>query len=239
MKTNIVLPIAGNGQRFVDEGFKTIKPLIEVEGEYLVEKSLGSVNYKDANLIFIVRNEHVRDFDLSTKLRSRFGNMIEIIEVEKITEGALCTCLMAEKYIDNEAPLVIFTPDCYFEPRFYVDHVDPKYDGVVTVFQSQSPAHSYVQLDENNYVTKAAEKEVISNHAVGGLYYFKHGSTFVKYAKKQIELNMKTKGEYYICPVYNLLIEDELKIGIDKNSRHVILGTPQDLRDYLYARLPA
>lgn len=233
MKTNIVLPIAGNGQRFVDGGYKTIKPLIEINGKYLVEKSLESVDYKNANLIFIVREEHIKEYDIVTKLRSRFGNLIEIIRVNKITEGALCTCLLAEKYIDNELPLVIFTPDCYFEPKFDPNKVNSKCDGVVAVFHSNSPAHSYVQLDDDGFVTKAAEKEVISEYAVGGLYYFRHGNLFVNYAKKQIEMNMRTKGEFYICPVYNLLIEDGLKIGIDRNSKHDILGTPEDLNRYL------
>lgn len=233
MKTNIVLPIAGNGQRFVDKGYTTIKPLIEINGKYLVEKSLESVDTTHANLIFIVREEHVKDFDIEYKLRSRFGGLITVIKVDYITEGALCTCLLAEKHIDNDAPLVIFTPDCYFEPRFYSDHVKKSLDGVVCVFPSNSPAHSFVQIDENKLVTKAAEKEVISDLAVGGLYYFKKGSLFVKYAKKQIEKNIRTKGEYYICPVYNLLIEDGLKIGIDKNTKHDILGTPEDLERYL------
>ena len=69
MKTNIVLPIAGNGQRFVDKGYKTIKPLIEVNGQYLVEKSMESVDYTEANLIFIVRQEHVDEFDIENKLK--------------------------------------------------------------------------------------------------------------------------------------------------------------------------
>jgi dTDP-glucose pyrophosphorylase len=235
MKTNIVLPIAGNGQRFVDKGYKTIKPLIEVNGQYLVEKSMESVDYTEANLIFIVRQEHVDEFDIENKLKERFGQDITVIKVDHITEGALCTCLLAEKYIDNDNPLVIFTPDCYFEPKFHVNQVDLKYDGVVAVFHSTSPAHSYVQLNDEQCVTKAAEKEVISEYAVGGLYYFRHGNLFVKYAHKQIEMNMRTKGEFYICPVYNLLIEDGLKIGIDRNTRHEILGTPEDLERYLNA----
>ena len=44
MKPNLILPIAGHGQRFVDGGFETPKPLIEVEGKYLVEKSMESVS---------------------------------------------------------------------------------------------------------------------------------------------------------------------------------------------------
>ena len=31
MKTNLLLPIAGNGQRFIDAGYTSQKPLIEVK----------------------------------------------------------------------------------------------------------------------------------------------------------------------------------------------------------------
>lgn len=233
MKTNIVLPIAGNGQRFVDGGYKTIKPLIEFEGKYLIQKSMESIDYENSNLIFIVRNEHVETFNLDLKLKQIFGQEITIIILENQTEGALCTCLFAERYIDNDSPLIIFTPDCYFEPKFSIGRIPENYDGAVSTFSSASSAHSYVQLDSNNLVVKAAEKEVISENAVGGLYYFKRGNVFVKYAKEQIQKNIKTKGEFYICPVYNLLIEDGLKIGIDKNTKHDILGTPEDLDFYL------
>ena len=140
--------------------------------------------------------------------------------------------LLAEDLVNNEAPLAIFTPDCYFEPKIDVNEIDDKYDGLVCVFNSNSDAHSYVKLDEDGFVTEAKEKEVISSDAVGGFYYFRTGKMFVEYANELVSRNMKSKGEFYICPVYNLLLEDNLKIGIDRNSRHVILGTPEDLLRY-------
>ena len=82
---------------------------------------------------------------------------------------------------------------------------------------------------------ETAEKEVISNDAIGGFYYFKSGKLFVDYANKLIDRKLTTKGEYYIAPVYNLLINDEYKIGIDRNTKHIILGTPADLERYLSA----
>lgn len=232
MKTNIILPIAGHGQRFVDGGYATPKPLIEVDGKYLVEKSLESVDTSNSNLIFIVREEHVVHFDIDNKLRDRFGDEIEIISIDYTTDGAICTCLLAQHLVNNDLPTVIFTPDCYFEPRFQPSQVDDKYDGVVCVFNSDSPAHSYVVLNDQGFVTKAAEKQVISNDAVGGLYYFRTGKMFVRYANDLVAMNLKSKGEFYICPVYNLLIEDGLSIGIDRNSRHEILGTPEGLEKY-------
>ena len=231
MKTNIILPIAGHGQRFIDGGYETPKPLIEVDGKYLVEKSMESINTENSNLIFVVRQEHIDTFQIDEKLKDRFGEDIQIVSVDYTTDGAICTCLLAEELVNNDAPLAIFTPDCYFEPHINVSDIDEKYDGLVCVFESQSDAHSFVKLDENGFVTEAKEKEVISNNAVGGFYYFRTGKMFVDYANNMIQQeNMKSKGEYYICPVFNLLLEDGLKIGIDRNSKHIILGTPEDLK---------
>lgn len=232
MKINIILPIAGLGQRFADGGFETPKPLIEVDGKYLVEKSLDSLDTTDSNLIFVVRQEHIDLFSIDTKLKGTFGEDIEIISVDYTTEGALCTCLLAKDLVDNDAPLAIFTPDCYFEPHINVRDISEEYDGLVCTFKSQSAAHSYVTLDENNFVTRAVEKEVISDSAVGGFYYFKTGALFVKYAERLVEQSLRSKGEFYICPIYNLLLDDGLKIGVDENTKHLILGTPQDLLRY-------
>ena len=231
MKTNIILPIAGHGQRFIDGGYETPKPLIEVDGKYLVEKSMESISSENANLIFVVRQEHIATFQIDEKLKDRFGEDIEIVSVNYTTDGAICTCLLAEEFVNNDAPLAIFTPDCYFEPHIDVNDIDEKYDGLVCVFESESDAHSYVKLNEDGFVTEAKEKEVISNNAVGGFYYFRTGKMFVEYAKNKVQQeNMKSKGQYYICPVFNLLLEDGLKIGIDRNSKHIILGTPEDLK---------
>ena len=233
-KINILLPIAGHGSRFSDVGYKLPKPLIRAKDKIIVQKSLDSVEHEDCNLIFIVRQEHITKHNIDTVLKEKFGNDIKLISIEKDTAGAICSCLLAEEHIDNESPLVIFTPDCYFEPQFKPKQIDEKYDGMVVVFESDNPAHSYVVLDDNGYVTKAAEKDVISTNAVGGLYYFKRGSDFVRNAKRMVKRNQRVKGEFYICPVYNLLIEEfEAKIGIDVNSRHVVLGTPEGLQDYL------
>jgi choline kinase len=232
MKTNIILPIAGHGQRFIDGGFDVPKPLIEVDGKYILEKSLESIDTDNVNLIFIVRQEHVDSFNIDDKLHEKFGEDIKIIAINYTTAGAICTCLLAEELVNNDAPLAIFTPDCYFEPKINVDEIDEKYDGLVCVFDSDSDAHSYVKLNEDGFVTEAKEKEVISNNAVGGFYYFRTGKMFVKYANELVDRNMKTKGEFYICPVYNILLEDNLKIGIDINSKHIILGTPDDLLRY-------
>ena len=106
---------------------------------------------------------------------------------------------------------------------------------MVCVFESESPAHSYVRLmygmkdDTEEFVCDVAEKEVISNLAIGGLYYWKKGSNFVKYGSEMIERNERVNGEFYVAPVFNRFIENGSHVGIDRNTRHDILGTPEDL----------
>ena len=233
-KINVLLPIAGHGSRFADVGYSLPKPLIDAGGITILEKSLQSVCIDDCNLIFLVRKDHIDKYKIDEFLKSKYKDSCKIIVVNGNTDGAVCTCLLAESEIDNEEPLVIFTPDCYFEPTFRPKEVQPWADGMVVVFESENPAHSYVVLNDVGFVTKAAEKDVISKNAVGGLYYYRKGSDFVRNAKKMVENSQKTKGEYYICPVYNLLLEEyDAKIGIEINTRHVVLGTPEGLQSYL------
>ena len=230
---NVVLPIAGLGKRFVDGGYETPKPLIQIGDKTILEKSLESLEFSNCNLIFVVRQEHVEQFQIDKFILEKFGKNCEVIIIDYLTEGALCTCLLAEQYINKPEPLIIFTPDCYFEPMFFPDSVSEELDGMVVVFESESPAHSYVRLDGDGLVTAAAEKEVISEYAVGGLYFWKSGERFVNLSKQMIAANDRVKNEFYICPVFNYLIEEGGKVGIDKNTKHVILGTPKDLEQHI------
>ena len=61
MKTNLLLPIAGNGQRFIDAGYSVPKPLIEINGKTILDRSLESVNIQNCNLIFLITQNHEKE----------------------------------------------------------------------------------------------------------------------------------------------------------------------------------
>lgn len=229
MKPNLLIPMAGLGQRFVNDGYHMPKPLIMVDDKHIIDWSFKSINYEDFNLIFLVRSDHCNAFGMDDVLREKFGNDIKVIKIDKLTEGTVCTCLYAEKLIDNETPLVIYTLDVYFEPKFDIKQIDSSIDGHLSVFKSNNKAYSYAQVGEDGFVTKTAEKEVISENAAVGIYYFKSGSTFVKYAKEMINKNLRTNNEFYVSPLYNLLIEDGLKITVSQVSKMYLMGTPEEL----------
>ena len=82
-------------------------------------------------------------------------------------------------------------------------------------------------------VKEVAEKNPISDDATVGIYYWKKGSDYVKYAESMIKENIRTNNEFYVCPVFNQAIEDNCKIKIKQIDRMWGIGTPEDLEYFL------
>jgi len=213
------------------------KPLILAKGKHVIDWSLESVDTSECNLIFIVRLDHIYNFSIDKILKQKFGEDITIISVDHITQGALETCLLAEGHIDNDIPLYIYTPDVYFGPQFDPNCVGDA-DGFLLTFLANSPDHSYAEIDEQGNVSRVVEKEVISEHANVGLYYFKTGSMFLKYAWEAIDKKLLIKGEYYIAPIYNFMVRDGLKVTACDTEKMHILGTPATFEFFCDRVLP-
>jgi len=112
-----------------------------------------------------------------------------------------------------------------------------KIDGSILTFEAIHPKWSYAKVDKNNFVLEVAEKKVISKNATVGVYYWKKGSDYVKYAESMIKKNIRVNNEYYVCPVYNEAIQDKKKIMIDEVSEMHGLGTPDDLNNFLSKKI--
>lgn len=231
---NILVPMAGAGSRFANAGYTFPKPLIEVIHKPMIQLVTENLNI-DAHFIYIVQKEHYDKYNLKYLL-NLLTPKCTIIQVDGLTEGAACTTLLAKEYIDNDKHLLIANSDQFMEwdsNRFYYSAEDEGVDGGILCFESTHPKWSYVKLDDNGHVTELAEKKPISNKATVGVYYWKTGSEYVKYAEQMIEKDIRVNGEFYVAPVYNEAIADGKKIktyGIEKMWG---LGTPEDLNYYL------
>ena len=233
MKPNILVPMAGLGSRFIKEGFKVPKQLINIKDKHLIDISLDCLDYKDCNLIFVVRDETVYNFHIDELLKKKFGDDVKIVVLDKLTDGSVCSCLYAEEYIDNDAPLVIHTLDIEFRPVYDPHSMnDLDADGLLLTFKSNSSNYSYADVDEDGYVRKTAEKKAISSNACVGIYGFKKGSDFCKYAREMIAKDIRTKNEFYIAPLYNLLVDDGKKIVTSTVDKMHVFGTPDEFHFY-------
>lgn len=228
-KINLLIPMAGRGQRFIDMGFHMPKPLVMVDDKHIIDWSFKSIDRNLYNLIFCVRKDHISQYGIDEILKNKFGSDIKIIVIDKITDGSVSTCLLAENYINNDTPLAIYTLDVYFEPSFDWRQIPKGSDGHILTFKANNPAYSYAKLSSDGKVLETAEKEVISQNAACGIYFYRKGSDFVKYANKMIKDNTRTRGEFYICPLYNLMIEDGKDVTISEVEKMHVMGTPGEL----------
>ena len=106
-------------------------------------------------------------------------------------------------------------------------------DGGIVTFTSTHPKWSFAKINENGFVTEVAEKNPISDIATVGVYFWKHGSDYVKYAEEMISKNIRVNNEFYVCPVFNQAINDGKKIRVFNIERMWGIGTPEDLNYFL------
>jgi dTDP-glucose pyrophosphorylase len=106
-------------------------------------------------------------------------------------------------------------------------------DGGIVTFKSTHPKWSFAKVNESGLVTEVAEKNPISDIATVGVYYWKKGSDYVRYAEQMIEKNLRVNNEFYVCPVFNEAIQDNKEIRTFEITKMWGLGTPEDLNTYL------
>lgn len=231
---NVLIPMAGAGSRFAQAGYTFPKPLIEVRGKPMIQVVVENLNI-EANYIFIVQKEHYEKYNLQYLL-NLIAPGCKIVQVDGITEGAACTTLLAKEHINNDAPLLLANSDQYVEWNsnecLYAFNAGGVDGGIVT-FKASHPKWSYAKVGEDGFVSEVAEKKPISEDATVGIYFWKHGSDYVKYAEQMIAKNLRVNNEFYVCPVFNEAIGDNKKIRIKEIDKMWGIGTPEDLNYFL------
>lgn len=231
---NVLIPMAGAGSRFAEAGFTFPKPLIEVMGKPMIQAVVENLNIK-ARYIFIVQVKDYEKYNLYFLL-NLIAPGCEIVQVSGLTEGAACTTLLAKEFIDSEKSLLIANSDQIigWNPAEVMYSLETtEVDGGILTFNSIHPKWSYVRKNTDGNVVEVAEKKPISDLATVGVYYWRRGSDYVKYAEQMIANDEKVNGEFYVCPVYNLAIADNKRIVTKQVSRMWGIGTPEDLQIYL------
>lgn len=231
---NVLIPMSGLGSRFLNAGFTFPKPLVSIGEKPMIQVAVENLNVQ-ANFIFIVRRDHYETYRLESMLKI-LAPGCKIVITDGVTEGACCSTLLAAEYIDNEAPLLIANSDQFIEwesGAFFHAMNAPSIDGGILTFESTHPKWSYICLDEHGNVERLREKEVISNQATVGVYYWSHGKDYVHYANQMIAKNIRVNNEFYVAPVYNEAIADGMKFKAYAVDKMWGLGTPEDLQHFL------
>ena len=233
-RLNILIPMAGAGSRFEQVGYTFPKPLIDVNGDPMIKLVSENLNM-EANFIYIVQKSHNEKYNLKTLLNLISPNCT-IVEVDGLTEGAAVTTLLAKEFIDNDQPLLMANSDQFLEwdsNEFMYKMNETNSDAGIVTFTATHPKWSFAKINEKGLVTEVAEKNPISDIATVGVYYWKRGSDYVKYAEQMIKKNIRTNNEFYVCPVFNEAILDGKEIRTFNIKKMWGIGVPEDLNYFL------
>lgn len=235
---NFLITMAGEGRRFREAGYTEPKMLIEAKGKTLLEWSVDSLPlHLCSRLIFVGQQSHEEAFQLSGKIISIYGNSVNSLHfkfIDKLTRGQAETAFLAKHLIDPSQPLLIFNIDTQFASSSLEKNLKRKnIDGVLGAFYSTEPRFSFAALNDDSFVTKTAEKVVISSNALTGLYHFTNPQDFFEAVESAFIKNETTKGEFYIAPLYNYLIGKGRRLIVDMADEVNILGTPEELHLFL------
>lgn len=234
--------MAGRGNRFIQSGYDLPKPLISINvfnNKPMIQVVVENLNI-EGDYIFIVQKEHYEKYNLGELLIS-IKPGCKIIQTNGITEGAACTTLLAEEFINNSRPLIIANSDQFIEydAKEFEDFMNISFNdsnkksGIILIFNATDTKWSYVELNMDGCVIRVAEKDPISDNATVGIYVWKEGLEYVKYAKEMINKNIRVNNEFYVAPVYSQAIEDNKEIWTFKVDKMWGIGTPEDLNFFL------
>lgn len=236
----IVIPAAGEGSRFKEAGYKEPKPLIPVCGKPMIRRVIDNVTPNQEHQVVVIGR---RENDITKDGTERY----RIISLLEPTQGAVDTILKAREHIIG-GPILVANCDQLvdFDVNDFIKKSAP--DGSLVTFKSSNPHHSYVKLDETDshrgrkdyigiepFVDEIKEKEVISNHAVTGVYYFTKGTDFLESADEVIKNDERYKDEFYTSSVIKEMIRRGKKLNT-YDAPTAILGTPEDLQRFETAR---
>lgn len=239
---HIIMPMAGEGSRFIAEGWKVPKPLITLDGKYLFQWAISSVGSIDApvKFSFIVRAEHIANYKIDEIIMSEYPGA-NVFQVGTTTRGAVETCLLAKGGLSTEDAILILDCDLYFYSDLFNENIlsalrssiSEVNGGGLVSFDSTNPRYSYAELNEFSLVSRTAEKDVISNNALCGAYFFSKAQSFIDASNMLMNDLQFDRPEFYVSLLYNYLLSRGEVVWLAKTTEYRSYGTPNELAEFL------
>lgn len=241
-----MIPMAGDGARFQQYGYRTSKPSIQIGSNSLVSRCISSLPRAKKGIYLLKESDSKKRMLIHDIKTSDQSGSIEIIPVKNKTSGQASTCLLGAKNADPDASLMISSCDyeiIYNQSRLMsLKSNDP--DVLIFTFRLKSlPVGSYENFayvkHEDNKVIEVIEKKCISNkpwldQMVTGTFWYKKSKYFVDSAQEMIRQDIKVNNEHYVGTSINLLINSGMNVMFFEVDKWVSFGDPLELELYYF-----
>ncbi|MGR5146682.1 glycosyltransferase family 2 protein [Photobacterium alginatilyticum] len=235
----IVIPMAGLSSRFFKAGYNKPKYMLEAHGETLFDHAVNSFKqyFKTEKFLFIVRDVYGTPNFVEEQVKSLGIKDFHISILDSDTRGQAETVALGLKGVDYQGPITIFNIDT-FRPNFQFPDVENLGGGYLEVFQGEGDNWSFAKpvSEGDTRVSLTAEKNPISNLCCTGLYYFSDLNDFVDSYNEYLSMPKEEweKGELYVAPLYNFLINKGIDIHYHLIERNDVIfcGVPDEYTQF-------
>ena len=245
----MVMPMAGLGKRFSDEGYEDPKPLIDVSGRPMfLQAALDQP--ESATKAFVIRNDMPGVEHVISEIGANFPNAI-IEQSDGNTEGQACSAKLGldavrARHSDFSDPVTFAACDngmIYNEQKLNALLKDDAIDIILWGTRGYANAvrhpEMYGWIDTDGDVVNGVSVKVPlsspeNDPIVIGTFTFKHPDLFDRVVDQLLQENMRVNGEFYLDTCINVAIEIGLKCQYFEVDHYLNWGTPNDLRTFQY-----
>jgi NDP-sugar pyrophosphorylase family protein len=251
---SLVIPMAGMGKRFADEGYTLPKPLIPVSGSSMAIQAIEDLP-KSKYQSIVIRSDMPGLAEVNEVLNERFPNAI-INLVPEVTQGQACTALIGLNALEdmvNRTKRVDLSPITFgacdngvsFNQATYQSLINNS-DIDVIVWGVRGHANAirnphmfgWINVNADGKINGVSVKTPLASPAsdpiVIGTFTFKNANDARRAINALISRNGRINGEFYLDSCINDAIDLGLRCHIFEVDSFISWGTPNDLKTFEY-----
>jgi glucose-1-phosphate thymidylyltransferase len=236
----VIVPMAGRGSRLRPHTLTVPKPLVPVGGKPIVHRLVEDIAAvcaeKIEEIAFVVGDFGAEVESELLAVAEKLGAKGSIHYQTQPLGTAHAVLCAAEKL---SGPVVVAFADTLFRANFKINQED---EGILWVKQIDDPsAFGVIKMNDKGEIIDFVEKpkEFVSDLAMIGIYYFKHGEKLRKELEYLIDNNIIKGGEYQLPDALRRLTEagyvfkpGEVNEWLDCGNKEVTVHTNQRVLEF-------
>lgn len=243
----LIVPMAGFGERFREAGYDRPKPLIEVLGRPMIAHVLDLFPGVERTLL-LCNAEHLDDPRWRMReVLAEVAPRAEVVGVPSHRQGPIHTLALGMAHVDPQDDVILAMCDLCFVWDFaaFRASVAEGPDGVIVVYRGFHPHllhsvhYAFVQEDGRR-ATAVQEKAAYTADPMGnreacsnGVYWLRSGELLRRYvARVQADPDLAIAGERYVSQLYGPMIDDGLRVETFDTWCYMQWGNPRDLQEH-------
>ena len=241
----LVVPMAGLGQRFLDAGFTLPKPLIPVDGQPMIVRAVADLPPAEL-AVLVVHPDHVRRYRIDEIVAQQIANCRTVI-APGLTAGQACTVRLAAQELDPKKPVLVAACDnthLYDADRFEELTADPAIDCLIWTYRhdprvlARPEAYGWVKTRPGTHDVETVTCKVplsgapLDDHVISGCFWFRTAQIMLEGIDSLVAVGERVNNEFYLDVVPNMLLAAGRRVCAFEVEKYIGWGTPHELADY-------